>query len=236
MTVRSPIDRDRRSARLLVLAGALAVLLPLTGCSGVSMPSPRIAAADPTPTPTPAPPAFTRLTPEPQRCNDGRLRVGDLTAVGDEWAGGVQSSIETALAWRPDARLVTMQVGCAPLEPAFRWQGMFYSQSAQSFFYSDTGLSEPAEIDPAAVPVLPLDQVNFQELHRALARAGYSDDAELNPSTGATVRLNAPSDPFGPPNIAQGLVYHVAIASQDGVQDLFISGAAWTIYSYQDEG
>ncbi|MFN8591220.1 MAG: hypothetical protein U0031_07110 [Thermomicrobiales bacterium] len=55
-------------------------------------------------------------------------------------------------------------VGCA-LEPAFRWRGC--CQSAQSFFYSDTGLSEPAEIDPAAVPVLPLDQVNFQELHRA---------------------------------------------------------------------
>lgn len=217
------------------MAGAM-LLFMLVGCSGLAMPEPRIAAVDPTPTPTPPPPAFTRLTPEPERCAAGRLRVGDLVAVGEEWGAGVQGAIETALAWRPDARLVTVQVGCAPLEAAFRWQGVFYSQSAQSFFFSDTGLSEPAEIDPAAVPVLPLEEVNFQELHRALARAGYGDDAELHPATGATVRLNAPTDPFGPPNTPQGLVYHVAVADQDGVQDLFISGAAWTIYSYQDEG
>ena len=106
---------------------------------------------------------------------------GDLAAVGDEWVAGVQSAIETARAWRPDARLVTVQVGCAPLEAGFRWQGTFYSQTAQSFFFSDTGMSEPAEIDPASVPALPIEEVNFRELHLALARAGYGEDAELNP-------------------------------------------------------
>ena len=63
-------------------------------------------------------------------------------------------------------------------------------------------MSEPAEVDPASVPALPIEEVNFRELHLALARAGYGEDAELNPATGATVRLNAPTDPFGPPGHA----------------------------------
>jgi hypothetical protein len=147
----------------------------------------------------------------------------------------VQSAIESARAWRPDAQLVIMQVGCAPLETGFRWQGTFYSQTAQSFYLSDTGLSEPAEIDPASVPALPLEEVDFRELHLALARAGYEDDAELNPATGATVRLNAPTDPFGPADTPQGLVYHVAVVDQGNVQDLFVSSPGWKIHSYQDQ-
>ena len=208
----------------------------LAGCSGISAPTPLIAESAPTATPTPSPAPATLLTPTPERCAGGRLRVGDLAAVGDEWGAGVQSAIESARAWRPDAQLVTMQVGCAPLEAGFRWQGTFYSQTAQSFYLSDTGLSEPAETDPASVPVLPLDQVNFRELHLALARASYEDDAELNPATGATVRLNAPTDPFGPPETPQGVVYHVAVVEEGNVQDLFVSGSSWTVYTYDDQG
>ena len=62
--------------------------------------------------------------PEPDRCAGGRLRIGDLAIVGDEWVSGVQTAIETARAWRPDARLVSVQVGCTPLPlgPALRAQ------------------------------------------------------------------------------------------------------------------
>jgi hypothetical protein len=225
--------RGRVSARVSLLLLAPSLLL-LTACSGASLPQPSIAEAIPTATPPPAPVALSRLTPEPERCAGGRLRIGDLAIVGDEWVSGVQTAIETARAWRPDARLVSVQVGCTPLESGFRWKGAFYSETAQSFFYSDTRLSEPAEVDPSAVPVLPLDEVDFRQLHLALARAGYREDAELNPATGATVRLNAPTDPFGPPGTPQGLVYHVAVAEQGNVQDLFISSPGWTIHSYQD--
>ena len=213
----------------------MAAAFLLAGCSGISAPTPLIAESAPTATPTPSPAPATLLTPAPERCAGGRLRVGDLAAVGDEWGAGVQSAIESARAWRPDAQLVTMQVGCAPLEAGFRWRGAFYSQTAQSFYLSDTGLSEPAEIDPASAPVLPLDQVNFRELHLALARASFKDDAELNPATGATVRLNAPTDPFGPPQIPQGVVYHVAVVAQGNVQDVFVSGSSWTVYTYDDQ-
>ena len=232
LQVQAPSPRAGSLARAVALAFAAVILL--AGCSGISAPTPLIAESMPTATPTPTPAPMSLLTPEPERCAGGRLRVGDLASIGDEWGAGVQSAIETARAWRPDAQLVTMQVGCAPLEAGFRWQGTFYSQTAQSFFYSDTGMSEPAEIDPASVPALPIDEVNFRELHLALARAGYDEDAELNPATGATVRLNAPTDPFGPPGTPQGLVYYVAIAGQGTVQDLFVSSPDWTIHSYQD--
>lgn len=214
-----------------MLVAAVALLM-LSGCSGIS--APLIAESEPTPVPTATPPPLAYLTPEPERCAGGRLRVGDLAQVGEEWAAGVQSAIETALAWRPDAQLVIMRVGCAPLEAGFRWQGTFYSRLAQSFFFSDTGVSEPAEVDPDAVSALPLEEVNFRELHLALARAGYAEDVTLNPATGATVRLNTATDPFGPPGTPPGLVYHVAIAEQGNVQDLFISSPGWTIHSYQD--
>ena len=46
--------------------------------------------------------------------------------------------------------------------------------------YSDTGMSDPAEIDPDSVPVLPARPgLDFRQLHVALARAGYGDDAVL---------------------------------------------------------
>jgi hypothetical protein len=214
------------------VAFAFTAVILLAGCSGISAPTPLIAESMPTTTPTPSPAPISLLTPKPERCAGGRLRVGDLAAIGDEWVAGVQSAIETAHAWRPDARLVTVQVGCAPLESGFRWQGTFYSQTAQSFFFSDTGMTEPAEVDPASVPALPIDEVNFRELHLALARAGYGEDAELDPATGATARLNAPTDPFGPPDTPQGLVYHVAVAGQGTVQDLFVSSPDWTIHAY----
>jgi len=216
------------------LAATVVLCVFLAGCTGISAPAPLIAESDPTVTPSPSPAPVTLQTPVPERCAGGRLRVGDLATVGDEWGGGVQSAIEIARAWRPDAQLVTMQVGCAPLEAAFRWQGTYYSRTAQSFFFSDTGMSEPAEIDPASVPALTLDEVDFRELHLALARAGYGEDAELNPATGATVRLNAATDPFGPPGTPQGLLYHVAVVDQGNVQDLFVSSPGWTIHSYQN--
>src|SRR5215212_9069977 len=232
----TPVTSQTTSLRTGSPAGAvafvLAALILLAGCSGVSAPTPLIAESMPTATPTPSPAPISLLTPEPERCAGGRLRVGDLAAIGDAWGAGVQSAIETARAWRPDAVLVTMQIGCAPLESAFRWEGTFYSEVAQSFFYRDTRLTEPAEIDPAAVPVLPIDEVNFREFHFALARAGYEEHDELNPATGAIVRLNAPTDPFGPPDMPQGLVYYVGVVGQGTVEDVFLSSPEWKIYPY----
>ena len=141
MTLQFQAASLRAGSPSRMVAFAVTAVILLGGCSGISAPTPLIAESMPTATPTPSPAPISLLTPTPERCAGGRLRVGDLAAVGDEWVAGVQSAIETARAWRPDARLVTMQVGCAPLEAGFRWQGTFYSETAQSFFFSDTGMS-----------------------------------------------------------------------------------------------
>lgn len=211
-------------------AVALGALLVLAGCASLGAPPPAPTAAPPAPTPTP--PVETPV-PAP-RCSSGRLAVGDLPGIALEWAAGVQNALERARDWRADARLVGFQVGCQPLEPAFRWEGTFYSDTAQAFFASDTRTTTPAEIDPAAVPTLPLERIDFTGLHRALARAGYADDALLSPTGGVTVRLNAPTDPFGPPGTPPDVVYHVAIDDRGETRDLFVSGTNWTIYSYRD--
>jgi hypothetical protein len=220
--------------RLLRYAILAAVTLLLVACSGLGAPPPAPTAAPETPTPPPTVPVETPL-PEP-RCAVGRLTVGDIASVAVEWSAGVQGALERAREWRGDARLVGLQVGCQPLEPAFRWEGTFYSDTAQAFFASDTRQTTPAEVDPAAVPNLPLERIDFGELHRALARAGYGDRSLLSPTSGLTVRLNAPTDPFGPPGTPADVVYHVAIDERGETRDLFVSAANWTIHSYQDRG
>ena len=204
----------------------------LAGCGGVAAPlAPATSdAQNLTPTPRPATRPATPETIKP--CADGRLTVGDLLPVDDAWAAGVEAATERAREWRPDARLVRLRVACQPLEPRFRWQGTYYSEAAQSFFLSDTGQTEPAEVAPSSVPTLPLDRVSFRRLQLSLARAGYADQAELSATNGVTVRLNAPVDPFGPPGTPQDVVYHVAIGDQGDVRDLFVSAADWTIYYY----
>jgi len=169
-------------------------------------------------------------------CLTGRLTLGDLLEIESAWEAGVAAAAEQAGRWQGDARLVQLQIGCQPLETGFRWQGTFYSDSAQSFYFSDTGQTEPAEDDPATIPTLPLDDLSFQQLHVALARAGHADTDAFNPATGITVRLNVPSDPFGPPGIPEDVVYYVAVELPGDVRDLFVSGANWTIYSYRDAG
>lgn len=214
---------------------AIVLLALLAGCSGIATPPPppTEAPADTSPPPTTS---VVRLTPpsESMPCAGGRLTLGDLLAIEEAWQEGVATATEQAQRWQADARLVQLQIGCQPLEPDYRWQGLFYSDSAQSYYASDTGQTEPAEADPASIPTLPLDGLSFQQLHVTLARAGHADTDTFSPTSGITVRLNAPTQPFGPPGIPQAVVYYVAVELQGEVRDLFVSEADWTIYSYRD--
>ena len=166
-------------------------------------------------------------------CEDGRLTIGDLLAIETEWTAGLEEACAPAAAWQPDARLVRLAVGCQLLEPGYRWQGTFYSEAAQSFFDSDTGQTEPAEVDPAQVPTLPVGGLSFHQLHRSLARAGYGDDRPLSATNGVEIRLNSFLDPFGPPDAPKDVVYfHVAVDDQGEVKDLFVGAEDGLIYQY----
>ncbi|MCC6314635.1 MAG: hypothetical protein IT337_11565 [Thermomicrobiales bacterium] len=228
------IDSVRRIVGRPAFLAALACWLLLVGCSGLAAPEPPPTVSPASPTPSAVADRIAHPTAPAGHCATGRLLVGDIPTIAATWTVGVQDAIERAQTWRSDARLVILQIGCLPLEADFRWEGIFYSDSAQAFFASDTGVSSPAEVDPVTVPTLPLDRVSFGEVHRSLARAGYPDSAQISPTSGLTVRLNSPTDPFGPPGIPQDIVYHVAIEELGEARDLFITAANWTIYSYQD--
>ncbi len=221
-----------------MIAGlACAAVVFAGGCGGIAAPAsaptvpvPAVAAS-----PTGTQPVRAVRTPAARPCASGRLTIDDLQAIDAEWATGIAAADTKAQAWRSDARLVRLQVGCQPLESAFRWRGTYYSESAQSFFFSDTGQTEPAEVDPSSVPTLPRDRISFRQLRLALARAGQPDSTELDATSGVEIQLNDPNDPFGPPGTPQDVVYHVATIDQGEVRDLFVSAANWTIYSYRDQ-
>ncbi len=218
----------RVQASFLTMAALVLVLLG--GCTGIGTPAP-------VPTANPLPPTATP-DPEPtgevihSRCAEGVLTVADIPAMDAEWAAGLQRALEKAQAWRGDARLVTLQIGCSPLEEGFRWNGQFYSNTAQAYFSSDTGLTTPAEIAPAAVVTLPLDRMSFAELHKTIAKSGYGNETRISPTSGITIRLNAPTDPFGPPGIPNDVVVHVALEAETDTQDLYVSAANWTLYLF----
>ena len=220
------------SPPLRAIALALMVLA-LAACGGVAAPPSAPATGPSTPPPAPEPPTRAAPTSPARPCASGRLAVGDLPSAEAAWGAGIAAATDRARAWRPDVRLVRLRVACQPLEPDFRWQGTFYSESAQSFFFSDTGQTEPAEVDPASVPTLPLDRISFRQLHLSLARAGYPDTTALSPTSGVTVRLNTPVDPFGPPGTPEDVVYHVAVDDHGEIRDLFVSATDWTVYQYQ---
>lgn len=208
----------------------------LSGCGGLGAPTssdPRSPTAVGT-TPSPAVSTLPQ-TPTPTRvCANGRLTVGDLLAVNDVWVTGVEKAAVIASDWRADARLVELRVGCDVLESAFRWQGLYYSESAQSFFYTDTGETEPAEIEPSSVPSLPTGLLDFVGLHRALARAGFSDTIELTAANGVEMRINTDISPFGPPEAPKDVVYyHVALHDQGEIRDVFVSANDWVLYLYR---
>ena len=229
---RSARRSGRRVARAAHPLPSALLVACLAACGGVAAPPPPATGPAPTVTPAATRPPTAQATTVVESCAGGRLTVGDLVRVDEERDAGIAAATERAKSWRGDARLVSLRVACQPLEPTFRWQGRFYSDRAQSFFLSDTGETEPAEVEPSSVPTLPVDRLAFRELQLVLAQAGHADEDRLNPATGVEVRLNAPTDPFGPPGTPPDVVYHVAIDDQGEVRDLFVSGADWLLYPY----
>jgi hypothetical protein len=185
-----------------------------------------VAAPDATATAT-APPAG-------RTCATGKLTVGDLQQADAGLADALAAAAEKAAAWQADARLHRLRLGCAVLEPRLRWQVTYYSDTAQSFFHSDTGELEPAEVDPSVVGTMPTNDISFVSLRRSLAKAGYADDATLSPATGVDIRLNTAALPFGPPDAPKDAVYfHVAIDHRGEIKDLFVSAVDGTVYQYR---
>ncbi|MEA2585926.1 MAG: hypothetical protein QOF33_4011 [Thermomicrobiales bacterium] len=223
--------RVRQRGANVPAVGLLATLLILAGCAG-----PSAARVQPTPAVTASAVADGSATSESESrfvCADGRLLIGDLPQMDLAWRSGIQAATAKASAWQPDARLTKLRVGCQLFEAGFRWQATFYSEKAQTFFASDTGETEPAEVAPEDVPTLPTDSIDFGLLRRSLAKSGYEDRDAISASTGVDVRLNTEVVPFGPPSAPRGvLIYHVAVEKLGETKDVFVDGRDGTVYRF----
>jgi hypothetical protein len=168
-----------------------------------------------------------------QICSDGRLLIGDLTAMNQEWQAGVDAATTKARRWQDDVRLTRLRVGCQLFESGFRWQAMYYSESAQTFYASDTGETEPAEVAPEDVPTLPTDAIDFGVLRRALAKSGFEDGDVISASIGVDVRFNTEKVRYGPSEApVDVLLYHVAIERNGETRDVFVDGTTGDVYRF----
>lgn len=169
-----------------------------------------------------------------QPCADGRLHVKDLAIADNSMADGITTARNAARKWRDDARLVILRLGCPLLEPGLRWDGTFFSDSAQAYITTETGQIEPAEDDPRTIPTLVTDGLSFRQVYRSLLKAGFDDNLELVPGSGVTVQMSTDQQPFGPPSAPRGQVYfHLAIEERGEVKDVWVNSTDGTIYRYE---
>lgn len=169
-----------------------------------------------------------------QPCADGRLKVKDLAGADASMADGIAAAKNAAKQWRSDARLVILRLGCPLLEPGLRWDGTFFSDSAQAYITTETGKIEPAEDDPRTIPTLVTDSVSFRLVYRSLLKAGFDDSLELVPGSGVTVQMSTDQQPFGPPAAPRGQIYfHLAIEERGEVKDVWVNASDGTIYRYE---
>ena len=170
--------------------------------------------------------------PAGSNCSDGELRVGDLKSMDAEWEAQRSNLEAAAKQWEQDSFMTGLRVGCGILEPGFRWQGTYYSPSAQAFFLTDTGDIRGADFNPKDAVALP-DTISFGALWRTLAKSGFSDDTVLSPSTGVTIMVNSIATPFGPSDVPAGAtVCHVALEYLGEIRDLFVTIPDGTVYRH----
>lgn len=205
----------------------------LAGCTGPAA-SPSAPTGQMTATATVDPDDVTPTHDEARVvCADGRLLVGDLSEMDKDWRDGIAAATAKAETWQSDARLTRLRVGCQLFEPGFRWQATFYSESAQTFYVSDTSETEPAEVAPEDVPRLPTDSIDFGLLRRSLAKSGFEDDDVISASIGVDIRFNTESLRFGPSDAPiDVMIYHVAIERNGETRDVFVDGETGDVYRF----
>lgn len=166
-------------------------------------------------------------------CATSRLRVGDLEFVDATIERGVENAVQEAERWQPDARLYTLRLGCPLLTTGVQWEGVFFSETAQAFYSTDTARIDAVNDPPESIPTLDPGVLNMREVYRSLIRAGFSDDLQLTAQGGVTIRTSTDAHPFGPPSAPREQTYaHLAIEVDGQVTDVWVSVTDGTIYRY----
>ena len=206
---------------------ALMLIVILAGCgSGSSAPESGAGMA-----PTGAAAADQRLgSIEDGPCRGGRLVVGRLDEVQVNWDEGIAEATVRAREWQRDARLVEARVACGFLNAGTIVKATFYSDTVRSLFFGYAGETRPVDPGVPAPPQLASETISFQDLKETLLYAGFSETAEVHPSSGVNVRYNGTTTPFGPPSAPEEMIVLHLILVQDGmVQDVFVDAARWQI-------
>lgn len=166
-------------------------------------------------------------------CATSRLRIADLETVDATIERGVQRAVEEAQRWQKDARLYTLRLGCPLLTTGVQWEGVFFSETAQAFYSTDTGRIDAVNDPPESIPTLDPGVLNMREVYRSLIRAGFSDELQLTAQGGVTIRQSTDSHPFGPPSAPRNQTYaHLAIEVDGQITDVWVSVTDGTIYRY----
>lgn len=166
-------------------------------------------------------------------CGPSRLRIGDLENVDATAAAGIERAVEEAARWQDDARLYTLRLGCPLLTTGVRWDGVFFSATAQAFYSTDTARVDAVNDAPETIPTLDPAGISLREVYRSLIRAGFSDDLQLTAQGGVTIRHSTQTHPFGPPEAPRDQVYaHLAIEVDGQITDVWVSIGDGTIYRY----
>lgn len=166
-------------------------------------------------------------------CAISRLRVGDLQDIDEDIMPGVERATEEAQEWQADARIFTLRLGCPLLVTGVKWEGVFFSETAQAFYETDTGKVDPVEVDPSLIPSLNPNEFKMSMVYESLIDFGFSDDLLLTAQGGVTIKTSTNEMPFGPPIAPRGQVYaHMAIEQQDVIIDVWVSMSDGTVYTY----
>ncbi|MGB3328435.1 MAG: hypothetical protein WBA46_05725 [Thermomicrobiales bacterium] len=193
----------------------------------------------------PAVPAFAQdgaATPPPmlggrdpsQPCAEGVLHLRDLEGADASFKKGMADATAKAVAWQSDARLFSLQLSCPLLEEGYSWNGVFFSESRQSFYRTDTLEQTAAEYEPAAIPTLDPSTLSFRNIYNSLLKAGLDGSMTIDPSNGVTVRQNSATIPFGPRNAPlDKVLVHLAIIDRNETKDVWIDVVDGTVYRYE---
>jgi hypothetical protein len=184
--------------------------------------------------PTPTPPAALVIGDPSQPCAEGVLHVRDLEGADATLQQGLADATKLAQAWQKDARLYSVQLSCPLLQTGYSWNGVFFSQTAQAFYRTDTLELSAAEYDPSVIPTLDPSGLSFGNIYRSLLKAGFDGAMEIDPANGVTVRQNTAAIPFGPANAPKDKVLvHLAIIDRNETKDVWVDAVDGTVYRYE---
>lgn len=205
----------------------LLVMMVLAGCSASSAGSGADAGTEPAEAVSADQPL---IATEDGPCRDGRLVIGRLDDVQDDWDQGVASATEQAQQWQRDARLVEARLACGFLNAGTVVKATFYSDTVRTLFFSYTGETQPVDPGVPAPPRLFSETVTFSDLKATLVDTGFSETAEVHPSSGVNVRYNGTTTPFGPAAApAETIILHLILVQDGMVQDVFVDANKWRI-------